>query len=222
MRSYIQYKKIAVSLRNQGQTYGDIQSILNVKIPKSTLWTWCREIAPTENQKNEMILRQEKKVFKGRMKALRAIQLKKRMRFNKILIRYQYLKNLSGQKDFAKAALALLYLCEGSKRDRGTCCFANSDPKIISLFLKLLRKSYKINEKKFRCTVQCRADQDPDALAKYWSAITNIPLPQFYKPQIDKRTIGKPTLKLDYKGVCRIDYFSANIYNELRIIGSIL
>jgi len=45
--------------------------------------------------------------------------------------------------------------------------------------------------------------------------ITKIPKSQFYKARIDKRTIDKPTKKVNYKGVCRIDYFSSDIRIEL-------
>ena len=69
---------------------------------------------------------------------------------------------------------------------------------------------------------QCRADQDIKKLEKFWSKITKIPPSQFYKARIDKRTIGKKTLKLEYKGVCRIDYFSADIFTELMKLPRIL
>lgn len=59
-------------------------------------------------------------------------------------------------------------------------------------------------------------------LEKFWSSLTKIKPSQFYKAQIDVRTIGKKTIKLHYKGVCRIDYFNADIYNELKVIGEII
>ena len=109
----------------------------------------------------------------------------------------------------------MLYLGEGAKSSRGSVCFGNSDPFIISLFLNLVRKCYKVDEKKFRCTVLCRADQSVGNLEKFWLKITKIPKSQFYKTRIDARTIGKPTKKLDYKGVCVINYFSADIFLDL-------
>ncbi|HLD21589.1 MAG TPA: hypothetical protein VJB65_01705 [Patescibacteria group bacterium] len=116
----------------------------------------------------------------------------------------------------AKIALAMLYLGEGTKcQGRCTITFGNSNPIIIRLFLALLRKCYPIDESKFRCTIQCRADQNIENLTHYWTSVTNIPLHQFYKSRIDKRTIGKITMKPKYNGVCRIDYFSSAIYLDL-------
>ena len=126
-------------------------------------------------------------------------------------------------KDIAKVVLSILYLCEGSKSlERGSVMFGNSDPFIINLFLYLLRRCYNIYERKFRCTLQGRADQDVKKLEKFWSKITNIPLSQFYKARIDSRTIGKKSKNLNYKGVCRIDYFSAEIAIELMQISKII
>ena len=117
--------------------------------------------------------------------------------------------------------MVILYLCEGSKHNKASPCFGNSNPDIIRLFLKLLRACYPIDERKFRCTVQCRADQDIEALMLFWSKTTLIPIEQSYRPRIDKRTIGVPTKKVDYKGVCRIDYLSTAVYNEVQIIGGL-
>jgi hypothetical protein len=85
-----------------------------------------------------------------------------------------------------------------------------------------LRYCYNIDESKFRCTIQCRADQDIQKLEKFWSEATNISLKQFYKARIDPRTIGKLSIKKEYKGVLRIDCFSAKILQELLEIPRIL
>ncbi len=124
--------------------------------------------------------------------------------------------------EVAKLMLVMLYLGEGAKNKKGSLMLGNSDPAIVRLFLQLLRKCYKIDESKFRCTVQCRADQDINFLEKFWSNVTQIPSRQFYKARIDPRTIGKPTKKSDYKGVCVIDLFSAHIFNEIKIIAGLI
>jgi phage-related protein len=112
----------------------------------------------------------------------------------------------------------MLYWCEGSKSGKGALTFGNSDPKIIELFLRLLRQVYNIDENKLRCTVQCRYGQNTLELERFWRKITGIPKDKFYPTVIDERTKGKPLKKKNYKGVCRIDCFSANIYHELMTI----
>jgi len=82
-------------------------------------------------------------------------------------------------KNTAKIALAMLYLGEGSKNPkRGSLMFGNSDPLVMSLFLDLLKYCYEIDESKFRCTLQCRADQNIEELEDFWSRVTRIPLSQ--------------------------------------------
>src|SRR3989344_1422319 len=44
----------------------------------------------------------------------------------------------------------------------------------------------------------------------------------FYTARIDPRTKGKRSQKQNYKGVCRIDYFSGHIFTELMQIGNML
>lgn len=152
------------------------------------------------------------------------INRKKRTKYLKSIIdRNKNLASILNINKTAKVALAMLYLGEGSKKiKRGSLTFGNSDPFIVDLLLNLIRKCYNINEKKFRCTVLCRADQNIDKLENFWHKITKIPKSQFYKTRIDPRTIGKPSRNLNYMGVCKIDYFSADIFLDLMYIPKII
>ncbi len=215
-------KQKTITLRKQGKTYAEIVAILKTPIPKGTLSYWCRGISMPLSYKNKIKLSALLNVEKARAVALATNKIKRQTYLQTIVEQNENLAPLLEDKGVAKIALTMLYLCEGSSSQKSSLMFGNSNPLIISLFLKLLRKCYLIDSQKFRCTLQCRADQDIKKLEEYWSQITQIPLGQFYKAQIDVRTIGKPSKKPDYKGVCRIDYFSANIYNELKIIAELL
>src|SRR3989344_3186028 len=203
-------------LRSKGKTYSEIIATIGIKIPKSTLSGWCKNIILQKEYKEIL----DKKILNGGRKGLSNAlifhQLKRKEYLINIYNKNEYLIEKLMDNDFRKLALSMLYLCEGSKRiTRSSLTFGNSDPYVISLYLKLLIASYIINEKKFRCTVQCRADQNITKLKSFWRKITGIPSSQFYKTQIDKRTIGKQSKKNNYMGVCRIDYFSAHIFHEL-------
>jgi len=52
--------------------------------------------------------------------------------------------------------------------------------------------------------------------------ITHIPSSQFYKPLIDNRTKGKPTLNKNYMGVLRVDYFDRKIQLELESLAKLI
>lgn len=212
----------AINLRKQGMTYSQILISLSEPVTKSTLSYWLKSIKLT-NQQNQRIKLVNLKNLGYAREAARKIQSEKRNR-NLIETRNEFasLRPLLENQKIAKIALIMLYLCEGSLTRKGGLMFGNSNPYIITLFLHFLRKSYAIQEDKFRCTVQCRADQNPEELKKFWSRTTGIQEKYFYRPQIDKRTIGKVTKKPEYRGVCRIDYFSAKIYNELTEMARLL
>jgi hypothetical protein len=121
----------------------------------------------------------------------------------------------------AKLCLAMLYLGEGGKTNEWIR-LGNSDPKVIEIFLALLRKTYILDERKLRGRLQCRADQNIIELEKFWSQVSNIPLSQFQKAQIDKRTIGIPTKKPNYKGVFVVEYYSNALFLELKFFSDIM
>ena len=216
-------KNKALLLRKQQKTYTEIQQILGQKIPKSTLSHWCRDLKMSDQYKDMVRQKNHDNLKHARIIALQSKKDKKESFLTTIRKQAPLLRQLFNNQVLSKLILAILYMCEGSRsKGRSSLMFGNSDPFIVSLFMRLLRFCYSIDETKFRCTVQCRDDQDTKELEQFWSKITNIPKNQFYKARVDPRTIGKPSKKPNYKGVCRIDYFSSRILNELSEIMNII
>ena len=221
---YIKFKSDATKLRRLGHTYGEIKKTLGVNIPKSTLFCWLSKLKLTDMAKDSLKLAAENNIKNARAIAIERNKEKRIKHLEKIATSIEHLRKINKHKngDVAKIILAVLYLGEGGKSRKSSLMLGNSDPAIIKLFLALLRQNYLIDENKFRCTVQCRADQDIPELEKFWSKTTGISLCNFYKARIDSRTIGRKSKKPAYKGVCRIDYFSADIYNEIKMIMEIV
>lgn len=215
-------KKRIQSLRRKGYSYSEMQKIVGVGVPKSTLSCWCNAISLTTGQLRLLKKRSDKKLIAARKIALETNRKKRETYLGELRSSNNHLIGLLQSADVAKLMAVMLFLGEGAKNRRGSLMFGNSDPAIIKLFLQLLRKCYKIDESKFRCTVQCRADQNVEYLERFWSKVTQIPLNKFYKARIDPRTIGKPSKKKDYKGVCRIELFWAHVFNEIKIIADLV
>jgi len=215
-------KQKILNLRSAGNTYFEINHTLNINIPKASLSYICKDVVLPKDYKNKIKLLNKKSLDLARQKAYSIRDEKKQKMFKRLYKENLNLKKILANKNVTKVLLSSLYLAEGAKTPKGSIMFGNSDPRIITFFLSLLRTAYKTDENKFRCTLQCRADQNVKSLEKFWSNITNIPLNLFYKAQIDKRSLGKRTLKKEYKGVCRIDYFSAELFHELMTIGKII
>ena len=218
----VNLKNKVMKLRKDGMTYGEIIKAIGKNIPKSTLSYWCDGILLSRFQKLRIKIASEKNIEKGRLIAHQVLKMRRKEYLNSMDLRISHLVKFMENKNVAKIVASALYLGEGAKHRNGSLMLGNSDPHIIKLFLRLLRNSYDINESKFRCTVQCRADQNTQELEKFWRQVTKIPKRQFYKTRIDPRTIGKPSRKLDYKGVCRIEYYSADLYIELKKIGELI
>lgn len=217
----LQLREEAKKMRLQGRTYEEIRRNLRVSVPKSTLSCWLRDLAMPAESSNKIKNRNEANLRRGREIASLNRKRRNALREEKFhsdnnLVRALLTKNVQVRK----IALSMLYLGEGSKTDRGSLMFGNSNPDTVRLFLSLLRSCFQISNEKLRLTLQCRADQNVSALETFWSSVTGVPLKNFYKAQVDQRSIGKPTRKKDYKGVCRIDYFSSDVDLELKYLAA--
>ena len=223
MKTYTPYKERAIALRKEGKTYREILNELPIKPRKSTISAWCQNIPMPTWYAKKIELLNAVNLTKARRVSM-AIQQKKH---EDLLIKLkkdnQYFSNYKYDKDALKLVLAALYLGEGAKRKshRGLL-LGSSDPRIIMLYIKLLLLCYDINIERLRCRICYRADQDINILQTYWAGITGIPLKNFYKTKADPRTIGKPTLKQDYKGVCVITCGGTAIQLELDIIPQLI
>ncbi len=59
---------------------------------------------------------------------------------------YSTLQDMEFSKEILLIICAMIYWCEGGKSERDAVYFTNSDPDLISLFLRLLRKSFNLDE----------------------------------------------------------------------------
>jgi hypothetical protein len=104
-------------------------------------------------------------------------------------------KNLKPNEQELKTIASTLYWAEGVKKGTSFVDFVNSDTRMILLFLKALRKVYRIQESKLRVLLYCYKNQDPYELIKYWSDKLRINTAQFTKPYIrenyDPKNIGR-------------------------------
>lgn len=127
--------------------------------------------------------------------------------FNKKSLSFSIRKNLSARERELKIAGILIYWAEGAKPNHKACTvdFANSNPQMISLFLRFLRKICKIDESRLRVQLYCYADQDIEKIKKYWYSVTKIPISRFIKPYIRSDFLPEKSGKMKY-GLAHIRY----------------
>ncbi len=210
----------AIRLRKDGLTYREIQSSIGRKVPKNTFTGWFRDITLSEDAQTRILSINRQGNTQAREKAWIAIRNKRQLLLSDIKNKVSN-EIISIDKLTGKLCLATLYLAEGGKNGEFVK-FANSDPKIIELFINLLKTNFPIDETRLKGRLQCRVDQDMQELESYWSKLTGIPVAQFHKSWADPRTQGKPTLRPDYKGVFVVIYCSNAIFLELKFISDII
>jgi len=132
-------------------------------------------------------------------------------------------KNLTREEEKLKVAGIMLYWAEGAKLPSrykgqsrgGTVDLANSDPRMIKLFLKFLRKICGVDEKRLRVHLYCYANQNVNSLKKYWHRVTGISLKQFIKPYIREDFLPEKSGKMKY-GLVHIEYSDKKLFYQIQ------
>ncbi len=203
-------KNKAIFLRKKGYSLNEISNKLGVS--KSTASIWVKKINLDKNAK----LRLEKRRKNGYSKSIKSNKIKKDKILNFVKQNAKLtIKNLKGFKQINKLLCAILYWCEGEKHCN-SIRFTNSDPLLISTFLYLLRKSYELDEKKFRICLHLHDYHNETRQKNFWSKLTNIPLSQFIK--VYKKTHAGKRIKKNYPGCASIRYHDYKIAKELNLI----
>lgn len=116
--------------------------------------------------------------------------------------------------------LSALYWAEGSKKD---FCLSNSDPKLVRVFIVLLKNVFKIHNNQIRLSLRLYDDLNKDVCLNYWSDFIKLPKTNFISFDI---LYGKKKGKLKY-GMCRIRVlkggdFLKKVNSVNKIVGEIL
>lgn len=92
--------------------------------------------------------------------------------------------------------------------------FANSDYKMILLFLEFLRKVFILDEGRFRIYLYCYSDQNVSELINFWSKLTKVSKNQFSKPYIRKDFNAKSN-KMAF-GLIHVRYHDKKLLLEIK------
>ena len=206
---------LAIELRKKGYSFTEISNELHIS--KSTASVWCRNIQLSDVAQKRL----RTKVTLGQMKSAE----NKRNRTEQQLIDYwenanNQIANQKYDQLNPKLFCSLLYWCEGGKYDNTFVQFTNSDPLIISAFLTLLRKSFVLNEAKFRVCIHLHSYHSNVKQTEFWSKLTKIKKKQFIKP-FKKENSGK-RIRLNYQGCLQIRYYDTKVTRDLLMTGKAL
>ena len=197
----------AINLRKKGLSYKEI--LKKVKVSKSTLSIWLREIKLTREQKDRLTDKMDRIRYEVAKRKV-AYRIK---RTNEIIEKSRKEVKIYKNNSLFLVGIAL-YWAEGAKNPVESVKFANSDEKMIVIIMKWFRKICKVPESKFRIHIHmhnlhCRKD-----ILKYWSDITNVPLKQFYKPYVKKTSLGQRKNIL-YNGTCSVIINDKSLFRKI-------
>ena len=210
-------------LRSEGNTYSEIFKKLNIRVPKSTISHWCKDVVLPSWYQSKINELNNLNIKKGQKIAIVANAIKRQKILSRIKSKNRTIFSKKIDKKFLKLSLAFLYLGEGSKwHSHSGLMLGSSNVDIILLYIKLLHVCYELVPKELHCRISYRADQNITELEKYWSKVTGIPKNNFYKTIPDPRTVSKPTKNKDYKGVCVVMTGHTEIQLELETIPKII
>ena len=109
---------------------------------------------------------------------------------------------------------AMLYWGEGYKRATANGVdFANSDPRMIFLFMRFLRNRYAFDSHRLYCSVYCYSDQHLENLVTFWSSLLDLPKANF-KHHYVRNDFRSDSRKLAY-GVLHIRYNDKKLLRDV-------
>jgi len=137
-----------------------------------------------------------------------------RIQFQKRPLSYQKKQRLSQLEYRLHEAGLMLYWAEGVKSGQSTVDLANSDQRMIVLFLRVLREIYRVNEGRLRVLLYCYQNQDVSRLIRFWSGLLNIPKHQFIKPYVRRDFDLNKTNRMPH-GLVHIRYNDKRLYSQI-------
>lgn len=169
MRKYHNLHARIRALRAGGKTFGEIQGILGVVIPKSTLSHLCRGVILPPDYRSKVLQKIQITIKGAQQKAVEVNRRKRSLLLNNIRDSSRNVVRRTNREGL-RVALAMLYLGEGSKwKSHRGLMLGSSYPVAIRLYIQLLEICYGIRRSQLRARISFRADQNLRALQNFWS-----------------------------------------------------
>ena len=212
MKARIEAKLKAVALRKRGYSLSEI--IKSVGASKSSVSVWVRNVPLTTRGRERLLT----KIKLGQLISAENKHKRTRIELNGFVkVAEADLEKIVLDSLHVRFICALLYWCEGTKNYFQGVNFINSDSRLVSTFLRFFRKSFQVDEKKFRCCVHIHEYHNAGKQVAFWSKVTDIPKKQFIKPYLKPHTGNR--IETDYQGCVSIRYHDNTMARRLYALG---
>ena len=202
-------KAHAIRLRHEGMTLNEIAA--QVGVAKSSVSLWVRDLPLSSKARARIVSLQtagQKAAQKINIERTQVKLLAARDEAKRII------QTLAITPDLALLSCSLLYWCEGEKdKNDTTFTFSNSDSRLIRAFMKLMRRAFVLDERKFRVRMHLHEYHNEASQRKFWSEVTSIPEQQFSKTYWKPHTAK--TIKNGYPGCIHIEYYDVAVARKI-------
>lgn len=206
-------------MRLQGRSYSDIQKSLNLP-SKGTLSNWFRNLQLSPEAK--AILR-KRTITASTQNFLKfnTIRTKRIKSENKNEFKGGQHRVGSLTKRELMLIGAALYWGEGTKSDNlgrwPTLSFANSDPTMVIVYMKFIRKIFGVANIKIRGGIHLYPSTDIGKARKYWSNITKLPTDHFYVTTVVSHlSAGKRNPRLLPHGTVTLRVHNRKLFHHMK------
>src|SRR3989344_4113151 len=216
-------KILAIKLRLQGKSYGEIQKSLGVS--KSTLSEWLSNVVISEQARIRIEQRSRKKSVAGLIKRNKQQTINAQIRAKNI--RKQAIAEMA---DLSKKDLVILgsalYWAEGYKKLKTRngkevthhgVSLTNSDPFLVKIFLRFLREYCNVPEEKIKAGLRIFEHHNADEILKFWQQETKILFSNFgkiYRGISISSQRKRPFNRLPY-GVIQINVNNTALFHKI-------
>ncbi len=218
MSSNKHLKKRAISLRKKCFSYNDIRKKLGIA-SKGTLSHWFSNLELSN--KSQRLLERNNTLAHAR--GLFTANKNRNTRIKKENAA-AYTEGFDLIKSISDRELLLigtaLYWGEGSKSERTTHTpldFSNSDPMMVAVYMKFLRKILKVSEEQIRAGIHLYSSTDIHEAKKFWATTTGLPIDRFFIiNQISRASKGKRPFNILPHGTIAIKVNSRIQFNKVK------
>jgi hypothetical protein len=208
--AYKQKRIRAIEYRKQGFSYTRIKAELGVS--KSTLSLWLREYPLSKSRLWELTSGSEARIEKYRMTMKKKRDVRRKRVFD---IEKERLLPLS-RKELYIAGL-MLYWGEGGKTVVSQISISNTDPEVITFFIRWLKVCMDIRQDQIRIRLHLYSDMDTRKEREYWMRKLELQKENFRSSYVKNTASNRITYKSRGHGTCNVIVYGRGYYERVML-----